>query len=555
RETLGLTAEQHQVLKKTHRGFVRMGAALEGEAQARLIAINERLATLGTQFGQNVLKDESDWMMVIEEADLDGIPDDLRSAMAGIAKDRGHEGKYAVTASRSIVVPFLVSSTRRDLREKAFAAWTSRGENGGDSDNTEVIAETLKLRAEKAKLLGFETFAELKLDGTMAKTPEAVMELLETVWEKARTRALEEAADIQELMSEDGINEPLKASDWRHYAERIREQRFAYSDDETKPYLKLDNMIEASFWVANKLFGLSFKPVEGVDWLHPDARTWEVLNADGSHQALFVADYFARPSKRSGAWMSAIRMQSKLKGETPIITNTMNFAKPSEGQAALISFDDARTLFHEFGHALHGMLSNVTYPSVAGTSVSRDFVELPSQLYEHWLTVPEVLNKFAVHYETDEPMPKDLLDKVLAAQTFNAGFDTVEYTSSALVDMAYHQTPEAPDTPLAFEAETLEKLAMPDAMVMRHRSPHFLHIFSGDGYAAGYYSYMWSEVLDADAFKAFEETGDPFDPEMAAKLRDNIYSTGGTMEPEDAYIGFRGKLPTPDAMIEGRGLA
>ncbi|MEL6922025.1 MAG: M3 family metallopeptidase, partial [Pseudomonadota bacterium] len=367
RDGRDLTTEQHQVLKKTRRGFIRMGAALEGEEQARLIAINERLATLGTQFSQNVLKDESDWLMIIEESDLDGIPTDLRSAMAGIAKERGHEGKFAVTASRSIVVPFLVSSKRRDLREKAFAAWTSRGQNGGETDNTAVIGETLRLRAEKAKLLGFDTFAEMKLDGTMAKKPAAVMALLETVWEKARSRAHEEAADIEALMSdEDGINEPLKASDWRHYAERIREQRFAYSDDETKPYLKLENMIEASFWVANRLFGLSFKPVEGVDWLHPDARTWQVLNADGSHQAMFIADYFARPSKRSGAWMSALKMQSTLIDETPIITNTMNFAKPSDGEPALISFEDARTLFHEFGHALHGMLSHVTYPSVAG---------------------------------------------------------------------------------------------------------------------------------------------------------------------------------------------
>jgi len=554
RDQLSLTPEQMQVLKKTRRGFIRMGAALVGEEQARLIAINERLASLGTQFSQNVLKDEGDWIMPLDEDDLDGIPADLKSTMAGVATERGHDGQYAVTASRSVVVPFLVSSKRRDLREKAFAAWTSRGDNGGETDNGAIIEETLRLRAEKAKLLGFTTFAELKLDGTMAKTPGAVMELLETVWEKAQNRAIEEADDIRALMNADGINEPLQASDWRHYAERIRKERFDYSDEDTKPYLKLENMIEAAFWVAGRLFGLSFKRVAGVDWLHPEARTWEVLNPDGSHQALFVADYFARPSKRSGAWMSAIRTQSKLKGETPIITNTMNFAKPADGEPALISFDDARTLFHEFGHALHGMLSDVTYPSVSGTSVSRDFVELPSQLYEHWLTVPEVLEKFAVHFETGEPMPKELLDKVLAAQTFNAGFDTVEYTSSALVDMAYHRQEETPSDPLNFEAQTLKDLAMPDAMVMRHRSPHFLHIFSGDGYAAGYYSYMWSEVLDADAFSAFEESGDPFNAELAQKLRANILSTGGTMEPEDAYLGFRGKLPTPDAMLEGRGL-
>ncbi|MEO1702851.1 MAG: M3 family metallopeptidase [Pseudomonadota bacterium] len=554
REELDLNAEQRQVLKKTRRGFIRMGAALIGDDQTRLIAINERLASLGTQFGQNVLKDEKDWIMPLDESDLDGIPADLKSIMAGVAADRGYEGQYAVTTSRSVVVPFLASSKRRDLRERAFAAWTLRGENGGETDNGAVIEETLRLRAEKAKLLGFSNFAELKLDGTMAKTPGAVMELLETVWEKSRARALQEAEDVRAVMRADGVNETLYASDWRHYAERIRKERFDYSDEDTKPYLKLENIIEAAFWVANKLFGLSFKPVDGVDWLHREARTWEVVNPDDSHQALFVADYFARPSKRSGAWMSAIQTQSKLKGETPIITNTMNFAKPADGKPALISFEDARTLFHEFGHALHGMLSDVTYPSVSGTAVSRDFVELPSQLYEHWLTVPDVLEKFAVHFESGEPMPKELLDKVLAAQTFNAGFDTVEYTSSALVDMIYHQEEKTPADPLGFEAKTLGQLAMPDAMVMRHRSPHFLHIFSGDGYAAGYYSYMWSEVLDADAFSAFKESGDPFNSDLAHKLRANILSTGGTMEPEDAYLGFRGKLPTPDAMLKGRGL-
>ncbi|MEO1746413.1 MAG: M3 family metallopeptidase, partial [Pseudomonadota bacterium] len=486
---------------------------------------------------------------------LDGVPADLKSTMAGIAKERGRDGKYAVTTSRSVLVPFITSSTRRDLREKAFEAWTSRGENGNEADNTGIIADTLKLRAQKAALLGFETFADLKLDGTMAKTPDAVMGLLEKVWGRARARANDEAADIAALMGDDGINATLKPSDWRHYAERIRQERFAYSDEDTKPYLKLENMIEAAFWVANRLFGLTFEPLAKIDWLHRDARAWDVKNPNGGHQAVFIADYFARPSKRSGAWMSGIRNQSRLKGETPIITNTMNFAKPADGEPALISFDDARTLFHEFGHALHGMLSDVTYPSVSGTSVSRDFVELPSQLYEHWLMVPEVLDRFAVHHETGEPMPKDLLYKIKAAQTFNAGFDTVEYTSSALVDMAYHGRADAPETPIAFEAETLAKLEMPDAMVMRHRSPHFLHIFAGDGYAAGYYSYMWSEVLDADAFSAFEETGDPFNADLAQKLRTHIYASGGTMEPEDAYTAFRGKLPTPDAMLEKRGLA
>lgn len=554
RDTLELSVEQAQLLKKYHRNFVRMGAALEGEAQQKLIDVNEKLAGLGTQFGQNVLKDESEWVMYLGDDDLAGLPSSLKDSMASEATSRGKEGQYAVTLSRSLVSPFLTHSDRRDLREKAYKAWIARGDNDGDSDNRPIIAETLKLRATRAKLLGHDSFAALKLDGTMAKTPQAVNELLETVWEKAKTRAEEEAADIEKLMRDSGDNADLAGWDWRYYAEKIRSERFAYSDDEVRPYMRLEKMIEAAFSVANRLFGLIFEEKHGIALYHPDARIWEVKNADGEHQAMFIGDYFARPSKRSGAWMGAMQYQSKLLGKSAIITNTMNFAKPPKGQEAFLSFDDARTLFHEFGHALHGMLSNVTYPSLSGTSVSRDFVELPSQLYEHWMTVPAVLNEFATHKETGEPMPKALLDKVLAATTFNIGHDTVEYTTSALVDMAYHQNETVPDNPAEFEAALLAKIGKPAPIAMRHRSPHFQHIFSGDGYAAGYYSYMWSEVLDADAFLAFEEKGDPFDPELAKRLLDNIYSSGASMEPEDAYIGFRGKLPTPDAMLKGRGL-
>ncbi|KPB00093.1 M3 family metallopeptidase [Ahrensia marina] len=554
RGELGLSVEQTQLLKKYHRNFVRMGAALEGEEQQKLIAVNEKLAALGTQFGQNVLKDEAEWVMYLGEDDLSGLPASLKDAMASEATSREKDGQYAVTLSRSLVSPFLTHSDRRDLREKAYKAWIARGENDGESDNRPIITQTLKLRAQRAKLLGHENFAALKLDGTMAKTPQAVNELLETVWEKAKTRAEEEAADIEALMRENGDNADLAGWDWRYYAEKIRVARFAYSDDEVRPYMRLENMIEAAFSVAGRLFGLTFEEKQDIPLYHPDARIWEVKNANGEHQAMFIGDYFARPSKRSGAWMSAMQYQSKLLGKSAIITNTMNFAKPPKGQEAYLSFDDARTLFHEFGHALHGMLSNVTYPSLSGTSVSRDFVELPSQLYEHWMTVPEVMNEFATHKETGKPMPKALLDKVLAATTFNIGHDTVEYTTSALVDMAYHQNDLELDNPAAFEADLLAKIGKPAPIAMRHRSPHFQHIFSGDGYAAGYYSYMWSEVLDADAFLAFEEKGDAFDPELAKRLLDNIYSSGATMEPEDAYIGFRGKLPTPDAMLKGRGL-
>lgn len=555
RETLGLDVEQTQVLKRYHRSFTRMGAGLTGAPQKRLFEINERLATLGTQFGQNVLKDEADWIMVLDDDDdLKGLPKSLVQAMAGAAQERGHNGKHAVTLARSIIDPFLTFSDRRDLREKAYQAWISRGENGGNTDNRAIIQETLSLRMERAKLLGYDSFADMKLEDTMAKTPAAVMELLNTVWDRAHSRAGDEADDIRQLMAAAGQNHPLGGCDWRYYAEKIRAERFAYSDDDVKPHMRLDQMIAAAFDVAGRLFGLSFKEIENDGWLHADARIWQVFDADNQPKALFIGDYFARPSKRSGAWMSAIQSQSGLLGKLPMITNTMNFAKPPEGQQAFLSFDDARTLFHEFGHALHGMLSDVTYPSVSGTAVSRDFVELPSQLYEHWLTVPQVLNTFALHAETGKPMPQELLDKVLAAQTFNAGFQTVEYTACALLDMAFHEAAVAPDDPTEFEASYLKQRDMPEAIAMRHRPPHFLHIFSGEGYAAGYYAYMWSEVLDADAFKAFEETGDPFDPATAERLKTHIYAAGGKRDPEDAYLAFRGKLPTPDAMLEGRGL-
>ena len=556
REELNFSSEQLLLLKKYHRNFVKMGAALEGEAQSQLIKVNEELAGLGTKFSQNVLKDESDWALFLtDEAELAGLPKSLKDAMAAAADERGQKGKFAVTLGRSIVSPFLTHSSRRDLREKAYNAWIARGENEGASDNQSIIADTLKLRTERAKLLGYGTFAELKLENTMAKSPAAVNQLLETVWNKAKGRAQEEASDIEKLMLELGDNHDLAGWDWRYYAEKIRTQRYAYSDDEVRPFMRLEKIIEAAFWVANKLFGLTFEEKRNVPLYHADTRIWEVKNANGTLQALFIGDYFARPSKRSGAWMSSMQLQSKLLGETPIITNTMNFAKPPKGEEAFLSFDDARTLFHEFGHALHGMLSDVTYPSLSGTNVARDFVELPSQLYEHWLTVPEVLNQFATHVDTGKPMPEELLDKVLAARNFNMGHDTVEYTASALVDMAYHQEASSPSDAMAFEAALLEEIDKPAPIAMRHRSPHFQHIFSGDGYAAGYYSYMWSEVLDADAFLAFEEIKDPFDSDTAERLRKNIYASGGTMEPEDAYIGFRGKLPTPDAMLKGRGLA
>ncbi|RWO46019.1 M3 family metallopeptidase [Mesorhizobium sp.] len=555
RDALKLDAETLRVLEKTWKNFVRSGARLDAAGKKRLAAINEELSSLGTNFGQNLLADERDWALFLDEADIAGLPEFLKSAMAEAAEMRGQKGRYAVTLSRSIYEPFSTFSERRDLREIAFRAFTMRGQNGGATDNTAVVRDMLRLRAEKAKLLGYASYAALKLDDTMAKTPEAVHKLLDPVWEKALEKAASDQIELHRLAAEAGSNEEFAAWDWRFYQEKLRAEKFAFDESELKPYLQLDRIIDACFDVATKLFGISFEEKQGIATWHPDARVFIVRNADGSERGLFLADYFARPSKRSGAWMSALKSGYKLgDGSRPVIYNIMNFAKPPEGEAALLSVDEAKTLFHEFGHALHGMLTEVTWPSVAGTSVSRDFVELPSQLYEHWLTVPAVLEKHALHVTTGKPMPKALVDKMLAARTFGAGFATVEFTASALVDMAYHTRSDAPEEPLRFEAETLEKLKMPDTIAMRHRTPHFGHIFAGDGYSAGYYSYMWSEVLDADAFAAFEETGDPFNPALAELLRKNIYAAGGSKDPEELYTAFRGKMPSPEAMMAQRGL-
>lgn len=559
RDELGLTPEEARVLERHWKGFVRSGAKLPKPEQERLAAINERLATLSATFGQNVLADEKNWSLILSSPEeLAGLPDFLKDAMAAAARDRGAEGRFAVTLSRSIIEPFLTFSTRRDLREQAFRAWVARGLSGGETDNRAIMRETLSLRAELAALLGYQNFAGYKLDDTMAKTPANVEALLRQVWVKAVARAREEEAELAALIAEEGKNHEVMPWDWRHYAEKLRARKFDFSEAELKPYLQLEKIIAACFDVARRLFGITATQVEAPAY-HPDVRVYEMRDRDGKLFAVFLGDYFARPSKRSGAWMSSFQSQHRLPlkngavGELPIIYNVCNFARPAEGKPALLSLDDARTLFHEFGHALHGMLSNVIYPTVSGTGVSRDFVELPSQLYEHWLTVPEILRTYAVHVETGEPMPQALLDKVLAARTFNSGFATVEFTASALVDMAFHTGGPVED-PLAKQEAVLKEIGLPQSIVMRHAAPHFSHIFNG-GYAAGYYSYMWSEVLDADAFAAFEETGDAFDAGLAAKLKEHIYSTGGSVDPEEAYRAFRGKLPSPEAMLAKKGLA
>jgi peptidyl-dipeptidase Dcp len=558
RGDLDLAPEQQRVLERYDVTFRRAGAALPADAKTRIAQIDERLAALGTAFSQNVLADEQAYVLVLDgEADLAGLSESARAAARAAAAERGLPDKHAITLARSSIEPFLRSSVRRDLREKAYGAWIARGNGGGANDNRPIIAETITLRAERARLLGYPTFAHYRLDDAMAKTPDAVQALLERVWRPARARAQADRDALQQLIQAEGGNFDLAAWDWRYYAEKLRKARCDIDAAGIAPFLALDNMIEAAFDTARRLFGLTFRERHDVPVWHPDVRVWEVSGPGGRFQGLFFGDYFARPSKRSGAWMTTLRNQHKLDGEIrPLVINVMNFAKAADGQPTLLSFDDARTLFHEFGHALHGLMSDVTFPMISCTRVATDFVELPSQLYEHWLEQPEVLRGFARHHRTGEPMPQDLLERLIAARTFDQGFATVEYLGSALVDLAFHLAPE-PDKidPAAFEAEVLRRIGMPLEIGMRHRSPHFLHIFAGSGYAAGYYSYMWSEVLDADAFEAFQETGDVFDPATAARLRDDILAAGGSREPRVAYEAFRGRLPTADALLRKRGFA
>ncbi len=534
RATLALTGEQMRLLERTYTRFHRSGAGLDEAAKARMAEINERLAHLGTAFSHHLLGDEQDWFMELGEADREGLPDSFIAAANAAASERGMEGKAIVTLSRSSVEPFLKSSSRRDLRERVYKGFIARGDNGNANDNNAVIVEILELREESAKLLGFPTFAAFRLEDSMAKTPQAVRGLLERVWKPARARALADRDALQALVAEEGGNFALAPWDWRYYAEKLRQRRANFDDAAIKPYLVLDHMIEAAFDTARRLFGVSFSERKDIPVWHPDVRVWEVKDSAGQHKALFYGDYFARPSKRSGAWMTSLRDQQKLDGDIyPLILNVCNFSKGADGQPSLLSPDDARTLFHEFGHALHGMLSDVTYPSLSGTSVFTDFVELPSQLYEHWQEQPEVLRQ----------------------RKFNQGFATVEFVSSALIDLEFHSQPASASRDVrAFERTELEKIGMPAEISMRHRPQQFGHIFSGDHYAAGYYSYMWSEVMDADAFGAFEEAGNVFDPAVAKRLHDDIYSSGGSRDPEQAYVAFRGREPEPDALLRRRGL-
>jgi peptidyl-dipeptidase Dcp len=553
RDSLGLTPEQLRVLERYHLDFVRSGAALSADERLRYAAITERLAVLGTQFGQNVLNDERDSVFALSETEVAGLSDSAKAAAAQIARDRKINAPYAMTASRSSVEPVLQSGTDRGTREKAWRAFVKRGANRNANDNSKVIAETVALRAEVAKLLGYPTYAHYKLSDTMAKTPEAARGLLEEVWGHGRRKALEDRDALQALADGESAGLTIEPWDWRFYAEKLRLARYDFDANELKPYFELGKVVDAAFFTAEKLFGLTFIPRDDVAGYHPDVRVWEVQR-EGKTIGLFYGDYFARAGKRSGAWMTSFRDQHKLDGgQLPLIVNTCNFMKPPEGEPALLSLDEARTVFHEMGHGLHGLLSNVTYPRISGTSVVRDFVEFPSQVYEHWLESDPVLARLT-HYKTGEQIPAALLERMRAARKAGQGFETVEFTSSALLDMDYHAAGLGPDGDVAaFEAEVLDDIGMPREIALRHASTHFLHIFSGDGYAAGYYSYMWSEVLDADGFAAFREAGDPFDPATAERLYTYVYSAGGSRDYGEAYRLFRGRDPEIGGLLEGRG--
>jgi peptidyl-dipeptidase Dcp len=556
-EAAGLTPEQARVAQRYEIGFVRGGARLDGAGKTRMAQINQRLASLYTSFGHNELADEENHQLVIDdEADLAGLPQTLKSAAAAAAADKKLSGKWVIANTRSSMEPFLTFSSRRELRRQGWRMWIMRGDNGDAHDNKAVITEILALRAERAKLLGFPTHAHFQLADNMAKTPEAALDLIQAVWRPAVAAARADAAEFQMMIDAEGGGFKLHAWDWRYYAEKTRKAKYDIDESEVKPYLQLAKFREATFWCANRLYGVSFVERHDIPVYHPDMRVWEVKDAAGASIGVFYFDPFARKGKNSGAWMSEIRSEEQFRGKVlPLVINCTNFSKPAPGEPALLSIDDATTTFHEFGHALHGLLTQTRYPIVAGTNVPRDFVEFPSQLNEHWATTPEVLRRFAVHYQTGEPMPAALIERIVKAKKFNQGFETVEMLASAWVDMDIHLAGDRRIDPAAFEKESLAKLGMPDEIVMRHRPTQFGHIFSGDGYSAGYYAYLWAQVLDNDGFAAFEETGDVFSPEVARRFHDEVLIRGNSRDPAISYRAFRGRDPKIDALLRNRGFA
>jgi peptidyl-dipeptidase Dcp len=555
----GLEAEERRAAKVLFTNLVLAGARLAPEEQAELASINEQLASLHTTFAQHVLAEESGPAIVLDdEADLAGLPEVARRAAAEAAEERGRAGSWAIPNTRSSVEPFLTFSERRDLRERVWRMFVDRGDRGNDTDTKQLVTRILALRGRRAKLLGFPSHAHWRLEDSMAKTPERAIELMEAVWRPAVRRVGEEVVDMQAIADAEHAGIRIAPWDYRFYAEKVRQARYDLDEAEVTPYLQLDRLREGMFFVAERLFGLSFAPVTdgSVPVFHPDVRVWEVRRPDGRTAGLWYFDPYARAGKKSGAWMSDYRPQERLDGPViPIVSNNCNFVKPPPGEPALVSWDDATTLFHEFGHALHGLCSDVTLPSLAGTRVARDYVELPSQLLEHWLSTPEVLGRFAVHCRTGEPIPAELVDRIRRAETFNAGFRTVEFLASAIVDMRLHLAGAEPIDPAAFERTTLEAIGMPAEIVMRHRIPHFSHIFADDGYSAGYYSYLWADTLTADAWEAFTEAGGPWDEAVAERLRRHVLSAGNSIPPEEGYRGFRGRDATIDALMRKRGFA
>jgi peptidyl-dipeptidase Dcp len=554
RERSGLTPEQQRLAWNRHTDFVRAGAALDAPSKERLAAINARLATLYTAFSQNVLADEERFLLLDAASDLAGLPESLRACAAALAAERGHAGKWAILNTRSSVEPFLAFSARRELREKVWRAFYSRGDNGDAHDNKESIREIMRLRGERARLLGYPTHAHWRTAKSMGRSPERALALMEAVWKPAVARSTEEVADMQAEADRDGAGITIAPWDYRFYAERVRKARFEVDNDEVMPYLQLEQLREAMFWVAGELLELRFAPRDDVPVIHPDVRVWEVSRG-GRHVGLFFFDPYARQYQATGAWMSIYRSQERFDGEvTTIVSNNCNYVKGAPGEPVLVSWDDATTLFHEFGHALHGLSSSVSYPSLSGTNVDRDYVEFPSQLLESWLATAQVLKRFALHCRTGEPIPDELVARIERARRFNKGFENVEYVAAAIVDMRLHLLPDVASLDIeAFERETLAALGMPPQIVMRHRLPHFGHLFSGDSYSAGYYSYLWADTLSADAFEAFEEAGGAYDKNVAHRLHEHVFAAGNTRDPAEGYRAFRGRDAGIEALMRKRG--
>ncbi|MDQ6916577.1 MAG: M3 family metallopeptidase [Pseudomonadota bacterium] len=556
RAKANLSLEQQRLVDVVYTNFVRKGAALGKAEKSRLKEINRRLAILFTTFRQNQLADEENFTLVVDnEADLAGLPDNQRDAAAEAADAAGQKGKWIFTNTRSSMEPFITYASRRDLREKGWRMWISRGEHPGPHDNKPVIAEILQLRAERAKLLGFATHAHWILDNNMAKTPDAAMALMMKVWKPALARAREEIADMQAVADGEGAGIRIEPWDYRYYAEKVRKARYDIDQTEVSQYLQLNRMRDSMFWVADQLFGLQFVRIDDVHGYHPDVTVYEVRR-DGKRVGLWYFDPYARPGKNSGAWMSQYRTQEKFRTEiTPVVSNNSNFVKGKAGEPVLISWSDAVTLYHEFGHALHGLNSNINYPTLAGTSVKRDFVEFPSQLNEHWLSTPEVLNRFALHHKTGKPIPANLVAKIEKARNFDQGFSTVEYLSAAIYDMKIHLAATA-DRPIdagAFEKQTMAEIGCPREIVMRHRPTQFSHIFSSDGYSAGYYVYLWADTLTTDTFEAFIEAGGPYDKAVAKRYYETVLSVGNSVPPDEAFRRFRGRDVDPEALMRERG--